>query len=282
MLVARTPEELTPAFGGVLIPTMGALHAGHLALIREAAAWRRGRSPTPPIVLSVFVNPTQFDEADDFARYPHDLERDVALAERAGADAVFAPPIECVYPAGEDIPTGPIPACAVGKGLEDEFRPGHFEGVCQVVRRFFGLSRCAAAVFGEKDWQQLQTARAMSRDEGLGVEVIAGATVREEDGMALSSRNVHLSPDERTRARAISRGLCAAGAEPTIADAGRALREAMADAGIDVNYATIRDARTLAPLDPGLRPADLGAPARALAAGRLGLVRLLDNAPWPG
>lgn len=280
MDVAHTLDELRPHFRGVLVPTMGALHAGHIELIRIARRHAHDELSGASVVVYVFVNPTQFDEKDDFDRYPRTLESDVATAGAAGADCVFAPPAELVYPPDEVIPVGRIPACAVNKGLEDAFRPGHFEGVCQVVRRFFTLTRCAAAVFGEKDWQQLQTVRAMSEDEDLGVTIIPGPTVREQDGLALSSRNVHLTKDERQRALAISRGLRAAQEARTVAEAERAIRESMTNAGIDVNYATVRNAATLEKLPPETTTADPHAPARALAAGRLGLVRLLDNMPW--
>ncbi len=281
MHVAHTLEDLRPHFGGVLIPTMGALHTGHIELIEIAARHAHDELNGAPVVVYVFVNPTQFDEKDDFDRYPRTLETDVAIAAEAGAQCVFAPPVELVYPQNESIPVGTIPDCAVNKGLEDAFRPGHFEGVCQVVRRFFKLTQCAAAVFGEKDWQQLQTVRAMSEGEGLGVTIVPGPTVREKDGLALSSRNVHLTKDERERALSISRGLRAAQQEFTVADAERAIRESVTSAGIDVNYATVRDAATLEPLPPHTTASELQAPARALTAGRLGLVRLLDNMPWP-
>ena len=280
MVVAHTLEQLKPHVGGVLVPTMGALHAGHVELIEIAAKHARDALGGAPVVVYVFVNPTQFDEKDDFDRYPRTLDADVAIADAAGAQCVFAPAPELVYPPDEAIPVGRIPDCAVNKGLEDAYRPGHFEGVCQVVRRFFALTQCAAAVFGEKDWQQLQTVRAMSEEEGLGVTIVPGPTVREADGLALSSRNVHLTADERERALAISQGLRAAQQERTVADAERAIRESMASAGIDVNYATVRDAATLAPLPPEMTAKELNAPARALAAGRLGLVRLLDNMGW--
>ena len=281
MLLARTTKDLAPVLAGALVPTMGALHEGHLALIRLARRWADARPAPSAVVVSVFVNPTQFDRADDLERYPRDLRRDADLAREAGADGVFAPTAEVVYPPGETIPVEPIPVCAHDRGLEDLYRPGHFEGVCQVVRRLFKLCQPTAAVFGEKDWQQLQTARAMSRCEALGVEILAGPTVREPDGLALSSRNAHLTPDERPRAVALSASLARAAAEPTVADAERAMRQTMSAAGIEVNYASVRDAETLAPLAPSTRADDLPRPARALVAGRLGFVRLLDNAPWP-
>lgn len=280
--LAYSPGDLEPFAQGVLIPTMGALHEGHLTLIRLARRRAEMTTPALPVVVSVFVNPTQFDERADFERYPRALERDAELAHSAGADCVFAPPVDVVYPACVQIASGPIPACAAGRGLEDHFRRGHFAGVCQVVRRLFELTRCRAAVFGEKDWQQLQTVRAMSRDERLGVEIIPGPTIREADGLAMSSRNVHLSGEERLVARTLSRSLLAAGAAPTIEEAERVMRTMLVEAGITVNYACVRHAETLERLTPTLRADDLDIPGRALVAGRLGVIRLLDNMPWPG
>lgn len=281
MRIARTIEDLADMQAGALVPTMGALHAGHLDLVRIARGIAGTGAGRRPVIVSVFVNPTQFDDRADFARYPRDLARDAALAAQAGADAVFAPAVDVVYPPGADVPIGPIPDCAAGRGLEDEHRPGHFEGVCQVVRRLFVLTRCVSAVFGEKDWQQLQAVRAMSANERLGVSIIPGPTVREPDGLALSSRNVHLTPEERERARSLSRALRLAGAAETVADAERVLIETMREAGVGVNYATVRDAETLERLPASATPGDLDRPARALVAGRLGVVRLLDNMPWP-
>ncbi len=281
MRIARTIEELADMQAGVLVPTMGALHAGHLDLVRIAREHAGTGAGRRPVIVSVFVNPTQFDDRADFARYPRDVARDTVLAAQAGADVVFAPAVEVVYPPGVDVPIGPIPDCATGRGLEDAHRPGHFEGVCQVVRRLVVLTRCVTAVFGEKDWQQLQAVRAMCENERLGVSIIPGPTVREPDGLALSSRNVHLAPEERERARALSLALRLAGAAETVADAERVMSETMRDAGAEVNYATVRDAETLERLPASMTPGDIERPARALVAGRLGVVRLLDNMPWP-
>jgi pantoate--beta-alanine ligase len=281
MRLAQTLVDLEPVHAGVLVPTMGALHEGHLALIHLAAQHAGAMSPRRPVVVSIFVNPTQFDEPDDFERYPHDLDADRRAASSAGADCVFAPPLEVVYPLGAMIPTEPIPAQAIDKGLEDAFRDGHFLGVCQVVRRLFALTRCTAAVFGEKDWQQLQVARAMSVNEKLGVEIIAAPTFRESDGLAMSSRNVHLTPSERDRAVSLSQSLHAARSMPTVGEAESTMKKVMTEAGVEVNYATVRDAVTLDELQRDTKPSDLASPARALVAGRIGLVRLLDNMPWP-
>jgi len=245
------------------------------------------RSTRLPVVVSIFVNPTQFNESTDFARYPRVLEEDVAACAQLGVDVVFAPAPEVVYPPDETIPVGPIPAVATEPGLEDAFRPGHFEGVCQVVRRFFVLTGAKAAVFGEKDFQQLQTVRAMVRDEGLGVEIVPVQTVRETDGLALSSRNRLLRDDDRQAALAISRALHAAGQVSDAHQAEAVMERVLVAEGrrrVQIEYAAVRDAHTLGQVEPGK-------PARALIAARVGevgasggedrTVRLLDNAPWP-
>lgn len=254
--------------GSVCVPTMGALHAGHAALIRHAVRVARGR----PVVVTVFVNRTQFNEAEDFARYPRMPEADAEVCRVAGAAAVFAPPEEVVYPRGAEIKAPPLPPVATEPGLEDAFRPGHFAGVCQVVKRLFELVRPSAAVFGEKDWQQLKVVEAMTAREGLGVEIIAHPTVREADGLAMSSRNRFLTEEERRRAAGISLALCEAGADEEPRRAEALMRGVLAEHGLAPEYAVVRDATTLT----------LGVQGsmRALIAARLGAVRLIDNAPW--
>ena len=276
MLVVRTIEELARLVGaegeraGVLVPTMGALHEGHAELIRLA---RERAGADGRVVVSIFVNPTQFNESADFEQYPRDFEADCAMCEQLGVDAVFAPSVEVMYPSGEEVPVGELPAVATGPGLEDAYRPGHFAGVCRVVRRLFVLVRPEAAVFGEKDWQQLQVVRAMTEGEGLGVEIVAGPTVREEDGLAMSSRNRLLDAEARSAAVAIPRALEAAGECPSPTAAGVTMLGLLARAGLEVEYAVVRDAETLL-------QAEEGRPSRALIAARLGGVRLLDNGPW--
>lgn len=284
MRIIRTADELAayqskigPNPGGVLVPTMGALHAGHLALIRQAAGEARSRDLAAGCVVTVFVNPTQFDESHDFERYPRALDEDAAACEEAGASAVVAPSVEMVYPDGVDAPGPRVPAVAVDKGLEDEFRPGHFVGVAKVLARLFALAKPAAAIFGEKDWQQLQLARALVEQECLGIEIIGGPTVRDADGLALSSRNRFLSESERAAALAIPRALRAASDAPTAGQAEEAMRETLA--GLDVEYATVRQADTLEQIDPETNPGD--GEFRGLITCRLGQTRLLDNAPWP-
>jgi len=261
-------HDTPPPSAATLVPTMGALHDGHRALIDLAK--RTGR----PVVVSIYVNPTQFNQRADFDTYPRDRDRDLALCESVGTDAVFAPTDDLMYPDGqEDLPPQPLPAVATDPGLEDRYRPGHFAGVCRVCRRLFELTRPAAAVFGEKDWQQLQAIRAVVAMDGLGIDIIPGPTVREHDGLALSSRNSRLTPDERPRALAISRALCEASGRPTQAAAESAMRGVLAEAGLDVEYAVVRDAETLGPV------AD-GRPARALIAANVPSTRLIDNAEW--
>lgn len=256
-----------------MVPTMGALHEGHAALVRRAAQLARERG-LAGVVVTVFVNPTQFNEQSDFARYPRTLDADVALCEAAGATHVFAPGVEVVYPPGRVIQTPALPAAATEPGLEDAHRPGHFAGVCQVVKRLFDLGRPQCAVFGEKDWQQLAVIRAMTAQERLGVAIEPFETVREAGGLAMSSRNRFLSAEDRARGLAISRALREAGQEQSAASAQATMRRVLSDAGIEPEYAVVRDAATLGAVLPGQ-------PGRALIAARVGSVRLIDNMVWP-
>lgn len=260
----------------VLVPTMGALHEGHLSLIRRGAQISRERG-LAGVAVSVFVNPTQFNDPADYERYPRTLESDAAKAASAGAAVVWAPAVGEVYPEGLEVAVGALPAVATEPGLEDRHRPGHFAGVVQVVRRLFELARPAAAVFGEKDWQQLQVIRAMVAGEGLGVKIAAGETVREADGLAMSSRNVFLSAEERAAAGAVPRALAAARGETDPVRAEGAMLRVLTGAGLSVDYAVVRDAATLMALPVGWS----GGAARAILTVRAGATRLLDNAPWP-
>lgn len=255
----------------MLVPTMGALHAGHAALIRQAAAL----AGPAGAVATIFVNPTQFNDPADLAAYPRTEQADVALCRDAGAAAVYLPGVEDVYPPDQAVPVGPLPAVATEPGLEDAHRPGHFAGVCQVVRRLFALTRPAAAVFGEKDWQQLAVIRAIVRDEGLGIRIHAGPTVREADGLAMSSRNTRLGPEDRARAAAIPLALREAGFAPSPEQARRVLGAVLDAAGLRAEYAVVRDADTLLP------PTAATAAHRMLVAAPVGRARLIDNAPWP-
>jgi pantoate--beta-alanine ligase len=271
---------------GVLVPTMGALHEGHASLIRQAVQVAASRGEAGGVIVSIFVNPTQFNDPADFARYPKTLDADLALCESAGATAVFVPSVVTIYPQGQIISPPPLPAVAREPGLEDARRPGHFAGVAQVVKRLFEIVRPAAAIFGEKDWQQLQVVRAMTHEQGLGVEIIPGPTIRENDGLAMSSRNRFLTAEERGRAGAISWALCVANKAETIGEAERLMRTVLHRAGMQVEYAVVREAAslravsrvTLNPRFSGHRPR----PMRALIAARLGSVRLIDNTAWGG
>lgn len=262
----------------VFIPTMGALHEGHASLVRIGAEWALHHG-TPHVVVSIFVNPTQFNDPADLARYPRTLDADVALCEAAGATVIYAPGVEDVYPAGHasgDLDADlAIPEVAYTPGLEDAHRPGHFTGVCQVVARLFELVRPDAAVFGEKDWQQLQVVTSMVEEMNLGIRIIPGPTVRESDGLAMSSRNRFLTPEDRARAIAIHGALKAAQAHDVPAEAMAAMSRVLLAAGASIDYAVVRDSATLLDVTPERS-------GRAIIAARLGGVRLLDNAPWPG
>jgi pantoate--beta-alanine ligase len=248
----------------VLVPTMGALHEGHRTLVRHA------RTLGGSVVVSVFVNPTQFGPGEDFDRYPRTWDADLAALAEEGADVVFHPGVAEVYPDGPlgvTVHPGPL-----GDVLEGAVRPGHFAGVLTVVAKLFGLVRPDVAVFGEKDYQQLTLIRGMARELALGVEVVGVPTVREEDGMALSSRNRYLDPAQRWAAAAISAAL-RAGAAAGPQGAGAVL--AAAQQVLDGEPSLVPD--YLALTDPDLGPAPSAGPARLLVAARAGSTRLIDN-----
>lgn len=272
MRVVHDPAELASSAGGSLVPTMGALHDGHAALVRRAAGLAR------PVVVSIFVNPTQFGPGEDWQRYPRTLDADLGRAASAGADVVFAPDVDAMYPAGRPIAVPRLPPAATRPGLEDACRPGHFAGVCQVVARLFDLVRARTAVFGEKDYQQLLVVRQMVAQEGrrwAGLSIAAHPTVRLASGLAQSSRNVYLQAADMDRALALyralgsARRLAAGGAAPHAVE--EAMRGELERSGLRVDYAAVRDAGTLEPID------SFALPARALIAARLGEVRLIDN-----
>jgi pantoate--beta-alanine ligase len=250
-----------------LVPTMGYLHAGHLSLIELA------RRNAERVAVSVFVNPLQFGPGEDLDRYPRDLDRDVGLARDAGADLVFAPTAREMYPDGE-----PWIAVVPERGADvlcGASRPGHFRGVLTVVAKLFGLFRPDVAVFGRKDFQQLALIRRMVADLDVPVEIVAGETVREPDGLAMSSRNAYLSPSERERALALSRALAEcrallASGERDPERYRRALRGIDGE-GVVVEYGEVVDARTLEPVER----VEVGSVC-ALAA-RVGGTRLIDN-----
>jgi pantoate--beta-alanine ligase len=255
---------------------MGALHEGHAALIRAAAALAKTREMPGGCVVSIFVNPTQFNERSDYERYPRDLDEDLKVCDTAGAACVFAPREEDIYPPGEKLEAPKLPAVGTEPGLEDAHRPGHFAGVCQVVKRLFEVVKPTAAVFGDKDWQQLQVIRGMVKDQRLPVEVLGAPTIREPDGLAMSSRNRFLPPEAREQALALSRALrqSLGAANPDAAE--EVMRLVLTEAEITPEYAVVREASTL------LRPKETGAETqwRALIAARVGAVRLIDNGPW--
>jgi pantoate--beta-alanine ligase len=254
-----------------LVPTMGALHAGHRSLVARAAA------ECDVVAVTVFVNPLQFDDPADLAAYHRDLHADMALAAGAGATLVFAPSVEEMYPGFPAPPATTVRVSGVSEGLEGASRPGHFDGVATVVAKLFGLAGRCRAYFGEKDYQQLAVVRRMAADLSLPVEVVACPTVRDADGLALSSRNARLSPDERRAALALRRALDAGLAE-VAGGARRAsvVRAAMhavlaAEPLVQPDYAEVVDARTLE-----ARPL-LHGEVRLLVAARVGAVRLIDN-----
>lgn len=249
------------------VPTMGNLHAGHLALVDLA------RRHADRVVASVFVNPTQFGPGEDYARYPRTLDADAAALATRGCDLLYAPSVEAMYPDGsQGLVEVRVPA--LDDVLCGAFRPGHFRGVATVVAKLLGQVRPDVAVFGQKDWQQLLVIRALVRGLDLDVEIVAGPTVREDDGLAMSSRNQYLAPEERARAAALYRMLgqvaaaVRAGRDPANAEAeGRA---ALESEGYVVDYVAVRAAEDLG-------PPVAGAPRIVLVAARMGATRLIDN-----
>lgn len=277
--LVTTREELSAALAvtsrgaqrsRAVVMTMGALHEGHLSLVRTA------REHAEQVVVTVFVNPLQFGAGEDLDRYPRDLDRDVELLAGAGADVVFAPGVEEVYPGGE--PLVRVSAGSLGDVLEGAHRPGHFDGVLTVVLKLLHLTRPDVAVFGRKDAQQLVAIRRMVRDLDLDVQIVAGEIVRDADGVALSSRNAYLDPEQRVRARALAQSL---GAAQDVAAAGgtaSSVRQSAVDVleardGLVVDYVALVDPATLQDAGPRYR-----GEALLLVAARVGATRLIDNA----
>lgn len=253
------------------VPTMGALHEGHLELVRQARAYG------DRVVVSIFVNPAQFGPKEDFARYPRVLDADLARLRPAGVDAVFTPSEAAVYPDGYQTY---VQVRDVEKGLCGDFRPGHFVGVATVVLKLFNLVRPHAALFGEKDYQQLAVIRRMILDLALPVAIVGVPTVRDADGLALSSRNAYLAPADRARALSLIAGLRAArdrhaAGERDPAALVAAARAIIVPAVDRVDYVEVRDADGLAPL------ARVDRPAVILAAVHVGRTRLIDNLRLP-
>ncbi|HEX3850145.1 MAG TPA: pantoate--beta-alanine ligase [Polyangiaceae bacterium] len=253
-----------------LVPTMGALHEGHLSLVREA------RSRTDEVAVTIFVNPTQFGPNEDFARYPRTLDRDLELCRAAGVRHVFAPETSEMYPKGERTR---VQVSGLTSALCGPHRPGHFDGVTTIVSKLFAVAGECVAVFGRKDYQQLKVIERMTRDLLLPVEIVGLETLRDADGLALSSRNAYLSSEERARALGIARGLSAAVAafeagERLSGELRDAALEQLNQAGLRLDYATIADADELTPISDEARVGD-----RALlaVAGFMGKTRLIDN-----
>ena len=259
--------EKTAGRGVGCVPTMGYLHEGHLSLIRECG--RHAQS----VVMTLFVNPAQFAPHEDLARYPRDFEGDCKKASAAGAHAVFYPSVAEMYPQGYQTY---VTVEEVSKDMEGEFRPAHFRGVATVVLKLFNAVRPEFAVFGEKDYQQFKVIERMVKDLDLGIEIAGLPTIREPDGLAMSSRNVYLSPEQRKQALSISRSLfeareAAQKGEREVASLIKAAVKHLVEAGLSIDYLEVRDAETLEKIERIERP------ARMLIAARVGPVRLIDN-----
>ena len=271
MKVLRTVADVRawrPSAGRVgFVPTMGALHAGHMSLVERAVR------ETDAAIASIFVNPTQFGPNEDFAAYPRREEEDVALLETHGCAVAFVPPVAEIYPPGDATRVTPGPIAAP---LEGAARPGHFVGVATVVAKLLAIVRPDIAFFGQKDFQQLRVLQTIARDLRLGASVVGSATVREPDGLAMSSRNAYLAPEQRRDAVALSRGLFAARElwergerDPRVLR--ERVRELASNDNVALEYVSVADPLTLTELDA---PAD--AAVISLAA-RVGRARLIDN-----
>ncbi len=252
-----------------VVPTMGALHDGHLSLVAAS------RAACDVTAATVFVNPTQFGPKEDFSRYPRTMEADLAKLAAAGVDYVFAPEVAEIYPDGA---TTMVELGGVAEPLEGQFRPGHFRGVATVVLKLFQAVPADAAYFGQKDYQQSLVVRHMVADLLLPIEIVVCPIVRESDGLAMSSRNIYLSADERQRALSICRALEAAqvlvaGGERNAERIAAQMQTTLRDSGVEsIDYAAVVDADTLAPIQR------IESCAVALVAARVGATRLIDNA----
>jgi pantoate--beta-alanine ligase len=268
----RSSEELASVRAGLagklaLVPTMGALHEGHMALISEA------KNRAERVAASIFVNPTQFGPGEDFSRYPRQERTDAQMLEEAGCSLLWAPSVHDIYPDGFSTT---VKVAGVSERWEGDARPGHFDGVATVVLKLLLSVRPDIALFGEKDFQQLAVIRRMVADFGLPVEIIGVTTVREPDGLALSSRNAYLLPEERQQAVALPRALEAARAAilsgATIGEVLDEAQQTLREAGFSrVDYFALVDAATLEPLNAA------GGDMRLIAAAVIGTTRLIDN-----
>ncbi|WP_225028008.1 pantoate--beta-alanine ligase [Xinfangfangia pollutisoli] len=267
----RAAARVWRAAGEVIgvVPTMGALHDGHLSLARRA------RAECDRVITTIFVNPMQFNNPEDLKKYPRTEAADAALLATVPVDAIFAPQPDEVYPEGFG---SVVSVSGVSEPLEGKMRPGHFDGVATVVTKLFGMTLADRGYFGQKDWQQLQVVQKLARDLNLAVQVIGCETVREADGLAMSSRNLRLTVEGRAKAPVLYAAISAAALEIRAGHTDRmAIREAaetMREAGFErVEYIELRDAETLMPSDDPARP------RRMLAAAWLDGVRLIDNIP---
>ncbi|MEV0586913.1 pantoate--beta-alanine ligase [Nonomuraea sp. NPDC050310] len=266
MDVARTGAELRELLKGgrvALVPTMGALHEGHRSLMRLA------RERADQVVVSIFVNPLQFGPNEDFGRYPRTFDQDLEVCAAEGVAAVFAPSVEEMYPPGRQVSVSAGPMATV---FEGEVRPGHFDGVLTVVLKLFNLVRPDVAVFGQKDAQQLAMIRRMVADLDVPVEIVGAPTLREPDGLALSSRNRYLSAEERQRALAISRALRAGEMERAPSAVLAAARAVLDEEGLVPDYLALVDPATFTQVDDRYY-----GPAVLAVAVKIGTTRLLDN-----
>lgn len=279
MQIVRSGEEMAAACAGArrkgrlaLVPTMGALHDGHLALIAE------GRRRAERVAATIFVNPLQFNDPADLERYPRSEAEDLAKLEAAGCDLVWLPTAEDLFPAGF---ATTVSVKGISERWEGEHRPGHFDGVATIVAKLLARTLPDVAVFGEKDFQQLALIRRMAIDLGFGTEIVGLPTVRDRDGLALSSRNALLSPDDRSAAMALPRALNEARdsilAGSPVAEALARAEQQLADSGfVRIDYLALVDAATLEPVEKRKKE-DL----RLIAAATIGTTRLIDNLPVP-
>jgi pantoate--beta-alanine ligase len=264
--IVRTARRQGATVG--LVPTMGAFHDGHVSLMRRA------RAENDLVVVWLFVNPTQFNDLEDYARYPRDTARDTSMADAAGVDILFTPGADAVYPPGF---ATSVSVRGLAEPLEGASRPGHFDGVALVVAKLLNMVQADRAYFGEKDWQQLLIVRRLAADLDIPTEIIACPIVREEDGLAMSSRNVRLSPEERAAAAVLSRALdsaqalAASGVADPAALAARLSETIAAQPLARIDYAVVVDPETLLPIET------IESKALAAVAVTFGNVRLIDN-----